>query len=118
MDKEKTMRRIKQPIDKLEDSLRLAYRAKSVPEFSANWREMVMRDIRRLYYSAQNARDGVTAMFAFRRMILPFAAATSIVAVAFLILSLGSVMGIEYDIFKLVLEESAGLPSSLLLAGL
>lgn len=112
------MRRTKQPIDKLEDSLRLAYRSQSVPEFSANWREKVMRDIRRLHYSAQNARDGVTALFAFNRMILPFAAATSIAAVAFLVLSLGSVMGIEYDIFKLVLEESAGLPSTIMLAGL
>ena len=74
-----------------------------------------MRDIRSLHVGAPIENHGILGTHAFRKIVLPFASATALAAVALLFFASNSIPGLEYDILEFLLEDATGLFSQPLL---
>jgi hypothetical protein len=95
-------------LDKIEAALAEAHRTQSAPDLPLEWREDVMRHIRRLHAEAAQGEESPSTAFLFQRMILPFATATGLVAVALLAYLLTSVPGMEQELFAVLTQDPSG----------
>ena len=68
-----------------------------------------MRHIRRIGVEAHEAGTSPSTTLVFQRMILPFAAATGLVAVALLAYLLTTSPGMEQDLFAMLTQDPSGL---------
>ena len=71
-------------IERIEKALAQAHREQTAPDLPPEWREGVMRHIRRIRVEAHEEGASPSTTLVFQRMILPFATATGLVAVALL----------------------------------
>ena len=103
------MEKNKEQVDSIEKALSLAHREQAAPDLPPEWRQDVMRHIRHLHAEAQKAGPTHSTTLVFRRMILPFATATSLVAVALLAYLLTALPGMEQDLFAVLTQDPSGL---------
>jgi hypothetical protein len=96
-------------IDRIEKALALAHREQTAPDLPPEWREGVMRHIRRIQVEAHEAVESPSTTLVFQRMILPFATATGLVAVALLAYLLTTSPGMEQDLFAMLTQDPSGL---------
>ncbi len=99
----------KEQLDRIEKVLAKAHREQPVPELSPAWREGVMRRVRRLHAETVEKQASLPLALVFRRMILPCATATGLVAVALLVYLLTAVPGMEQDLFAMLTHDPSGL---------
>jgi hypothetical protein len=103
------MEQNKEQIDRIEQALSTAHREQTASDLSPEWRRDVMRDVRRLHAQTLEGGRRHAPTLVFRRMILPFAAATGLVAVALTAYLLTAVPGMEQDLFAVLTEDPSGL---------
>ena len=101
-------KRIK-PVDGIEKALVEAHREQNAPNLSPEWREGVLRHVRRLHAEEKEAGTRPPAALVFRRMILPSAAASGLVAIALLAYLLTALPGMEQDLFAALAQDPSGL---------
>ena len=99
-------KRIEQ-LDKIEKALVEAHREQNAPNLSPEWREGVLRHLRRLHAEEKETRP--SAALIFRRMILPSAAASGLAAIALLAYLLTALPGMEQDLFAALTQDPSGL---------
>ncbi len=99
-------------IERIEKALAQAHREQPTPDLPPEWREGVMRHIRRIRVEAREAGTSPSTTLVFRRMILPFAAVTGLVAVALLAHLLTTSPGMEQDLFAMLTQDPSGLLST------
>jgi len=99
-------------IDRIEKALAQAHREQTAPDLPPEWREGVMRHVRRIRVEAHEAGTSPSTTLVFQRMILPFAAATGIAAVALLAHLLTTSPGMEQDLFAMLTQDPSGLLST------
>jgi hypothetical protein len=96
-------------IDRIEKALAQAHREQNAPDLPLEWREGVMRHIRRIRVEAHEAGTSPSTTLVFQRMLLPFATATGLVAVALLAYLLTTAPGMEQDLFAMLTQDPSGL---------
>lgn len=106
------MEKNKEQINRIEKALSLAHRKQAAPDLPAEWRQNLMRHIRRLHAEANEAESTPSTALVFQRMILPFATATSLVAVGLLVYMLAALPGMEQDLFAVLTQDPSGLLST------
>ena len=103
------MEKNKEQIDRIEEALSLAHREQTAPDLSPDWRQGVMGRIRRLHAEVQEEDTIPSAPLIFQRMILPFAAATGLVAAALLAYFLTAHPGMEQDLYAVLTQDPSGM---------
>jgi len=103
------MEKNKEQIDRIEKALTSAHREQMAPDLPPDWRRDVMRHIRTLPAEGQAEGTGLFAALVFQRMVLPFAAATGLVAAALLAYFLTAQPGMEQDLFAVLTQDPSGL---------
>jgi hypothetical protein len=98
-----------QQIRRIEKALAQAHREQTAPDLPPEWREGVMRHIRRIQVKAHEAGTSPSTTLVFQRMILPLATATGLVAVALLAYLLTTSPGMEQDLFAMLTQDPSGL---------
>jgi hypothetical protein len=106
------MEKNKEQVDKIEEALSLAHREQAAPDLPPEWREEVMRRIRRLHAETRQAESTPSTALVFQRIILPFATATSLVAAVLLAYMLTALPGMEQDLFAVLTQDPSGLLST------
>jgi hypothetical protein len=96
-------------IEKIEKALAQAHREQAAPDLPPEWREGVMRHIRRIQAEAHEEGGAPSTTLVFQRMLLPFASATGLVAVALLAYLLTTSPGMEQDLFAMLTQDPSGL---------
>ena len=96
-------------IDRIEKALAQAHREQNAPDLPLEWREGVMRHVRRIQVEAHEESASPSTTLIFQRMILPFATATGLVAVALLAYLLTTSPGMEQDLFAMLTEDPSGM---------
>ena len=96
-------------IERIEEALAQAHREQAVPELPREWRDGVMRHVRRIH--AEELEQGAfpSTALVFQRMILPFATATGLLAVALLAYLVTMSPGMEQDLFAMLTHDPSGL---------
>lgn len=103
------MRKPKEQIDKIEKALAQAHREQKAPDLPPEWREHVMRHIRRLYADRPKAERWPSTALVFQRAVLPFATATGLIAAALLGYMLSALPAMEQDLFSVLTQDPSGL---------
>lgn len=103
------MKKNRQQVDRIEKALSLAHREQAAPDLPPEWRKDVMRHILHLHAEAQKAEPTPSTALVFQRMILPFATATGLVAVALLAYLLTAVPGMEQDLLAVLTQDPSGM---------
>jgi hypothetical protein len=103
------MERKAKEIERIEKALAAAHRGQAAPSLSQEWRDGVMRRIRRMHAEARQERARPAADPAFRRTLLPFAAAAGIAAIALLAYLLAMPPAMEQDLFAALTLDPSGL---------
>jgi len=98
-----------QQIERIEKALAQAHAEQTAPDLSSEWREGVMRHIRRIRVEAHEAGMSSSTTLVFQRMIFPLATATGLVAVALLAYLLTTSPGMEQDLFAMLTQDPSGL---------
>jgi hypothetical protein len=106
------MEKNKEQLDRIEKALSLAHREQRALDLSPEWRQDVMRHIRRLHAEAQGGDRRPSTTVVFQRMILPFATATGLVAAALLAYLLTAVPGMEQDLLAVLTQDPSGMLST------
>ena len=106
------MEKNKEQLDRIEKALSLAHRDQAAPDLPPEWRQEVMRHIRRLHVKGREPESTPATTLVFQRMVLPFATATSLVAIALLAYMLTAVPGMEQDLFAVLTQDPSGLLST------
>ena len=96
-------------IERIEKALAQAHREQNAPDLPPEWREGVMRHIRHIQVEAHEEGASPSTTLVFQRMILPFATATGLVAVALLAYLLTTSPEMEQDLFAMLTQDSSGL---------
>jgi hypothetical protein len=96
-------------IDRIEKALVQAHRGQDAPDLPPEWREGVMHHVRRIHAETQERGASLTMPLVFQRMILPFATATALVAVALLAYQFTTSPGMEQDLFAMLTQDPSGL---------
>lgn len=96
-------------LDKIEKALVEAHRGQNAPDLSPEWRREVLRHVRRLHAEKKEAGTRPSAALVFRRMILPSAAASGLVAIVLLAYVLTALPGMEQDLFTALTQDPSGL---------
>ena len=96
-------------IDRIERALAQVHREQTAPDLPPEWRESVMRHVRRIRVEAHEEGVSPSTTLVFQRMILPFATATGLVAVVLLAYLLTTSPGMEQDLFAMLTEDPSGL---------
>ncbi len=96
-------------IDRVEKALAQAHRGQTAPDLPPEWRQGVMSHVRRIHVEAQEEGTTPSTTLVFQRMILPFATATGLVAVALLAYLLTTSPGMEQDLFAMLTQDPSGL---------
>jgi len=96
-------------IERIEKALAQANREQTAPDLPPEWREGVMRHIRRIRIEVHEAGTPPSTTLVFQRMILPFATATGLAAVALLAYLLTTSPGMEQDLFAMLTQDPSGL---------
>ena len=96
-------------IERIEKALAQAHREQTAPDLPPEWRKGVMRHIRRIQVEPHEEGASPSTTLVFQRMILPFATATGLVAVALLAYLLTTSPGMEQDLFAMLTQDSSGL---------
>ena len=108
--KTKMAQSMQKQLDKMERALAQAHREQTAPDLPLEWREDVMRHVRRLHAEAGEAdASSPSSAVVFRRMILPFATATGLVAVVLLAYLLTTRPGMEQELFAVFTQDPSGL---------
>jgi hypothetical protein len=95
-------------LDRIEKALAQAHREQTVPDLSPEWRNGVMRHVRRLHAETGEENASPSTALVFQRMILPFATATGLVAVVLLAYLLTAFPGMEQDLFAMLTQDPSG----------
>ena len=103
------MERNKGQVDRIEKALSSAHREQIAPDLPPDWRQGVMRHIRRLHAEGQAEDTGPFGALVFQRMVLPFAAASGLVAAALLAYFLTGHPGMEQDLYAVLTQDPSGL---------
>jgi len=103
------MRKSNEQVDRIEKALVRAHRKQKAPDLPPEWREHVMRHIRRLYTDGREAETRPSTALVFQRAVLPFATATGLVAVALLGYMLSALPAMEQDLFSVLTQDPSGL---------
>jgi len=103
------MEKNKEQIDRIEKALSAAHREQTAPDFPPGWRQAVMRDVRRFHAEALEGGRRPSPTLVFRRMVLPFATATGLVAVVLTLYLLTAVPGVEQELFAVLTEDPSGM---------
>jgi hypothetical protein len=103
------MEKNKEQIDRIEEALSMAHREQTAPDLPPDWRQDVMRRIRRLHAEARVGDTRPSAALVFQRMILPFATATGLVAAALLAYFFTALPGMEQDLLAVLTQDPSGL---------
>jgi hypothetical protein len=106
------MKKRKEKVDRIEEVLTIAHRGQAPESLPPDWRQNVMRDIRRLHDKEQPGDIVSFSAPVFRRMILPFATATGLAAVVLLVYVLTAVPGMEQDLLNVLTADPSGLLST------
>lgn len=96
-------------IDRIEEALAQAHREQTAPDLPPEWREGVMRHVRHIRLEAHEKGVSPSTTLVFRRMILPFATAAGLLAVALLAYLLTTSPGMEQDLFAMLTQDPSGL---------
>lgn len=96
-------------IERIEKAFAQAHREQTAPDLPPEWREGVMRHVRRIQVEAHEEGPSPSTNLVFRRMILPFATATGLVAVALLAYLLTTSPEMEQDLFAMLTQDPSGL---------
>jgi|GEM_PF-2297921 len=103
------MEKKKKQIDRIEKVLAQAHREQTAPDFPPEWREGVMRRVRRIQAEEHERSASPSTVLVFQRMIFPFATATGLVAVALLAYLLTTAPEMEQDLFAMLTQDPSGL---------
>jgi hypothetical protein len=103
------MEKNKEQIDRVEEALSMAHREQTAQDLPPDWRQGVMRHIRRLHAEARSGETRPSAALVLQRMILPFATATGLVAAALLAYFLTALPGVEQDLYAVLTQDPSGL---------
>jgi hypothetical protein len=96
-------------IERIEKALAAAHRGQAVPSLSHEWRDGVMRRVRRMHMEASEEAARPSADAAFRRTLLPFATAAGLAAIALLAYLLTMPPAMEQDLFAALTMDPSGL---------
>ena len=96
-------------IERIEKALAQAHREQTAPDLPPEWREGVMRQIRRIRVEGDEQDASPSTTLVFQRMIFPFATATGLVAVALLAYLLTTSPEMEQDLFAMLAQDPSGL---------
>ena len=96
-------------IDRIEKALKQAHKEQTAPDLPPEWREGVMRHVRHIQAEALEKSTFPSTALVFQRMILPFATATGLVAVALLAYLLTTSPDMEQDLFAMLTQDPSGL---------
>ncbi len=96
-------------LERIEKALAQAHREQTAPDLPSEWREGVMRHVRRIQVEEHEKGASPSTTLVFQRMILPFATATGLVAVALLAYLLTTSPGMEQDLFAMLTQDPSGL---------
>ena len=99
-------------LDRIEKALTSAHREQAVPDLPPEWRQDVMRHIRRLHVEGQQPESTPPSALVFQRAVLPFATATALVAIALLAYMLTALPGMEQELFSVLTQDPSGLLST------
>jgi hypothetical protein len=103
------MEKNKEQIDRIEEALSLAHREQTAQDLPHDWRQGVMRSVRRIHAEAAAEDTRSTGALALQRMILPLATATGLVAAALLAYFLTALPGVEQDLYAVLTQDPSGL---------
>jgi hypothetical protein len=95
-------------LDRIEKALGIAHREQTVQGLSPEWRQGVMRHIRRLNGDTKAKERRPSTALAFQKMLLPAATATGLVAIALLAYLLTALPGMEQDLFAALTQDPSG----------
>jgi len=96
-------------IERIEKALAQAHREQTAPDLPPEWREGVMRHIRRIQVEAHEAGTPPSMTLVFQKMIFPLATATGLIALALLTYLLTTSPGMEQDLFAMLTQDPSGL---------
>ena len=96
-------------IDRIEQALAQALREQTAPDLPPEWRKGVMRQVHRIRVEGAERSASPSTTLVFQRMVLPFATATGLVAVALLAYLLTTAPGMEQDLFAMLTQDPSGL---------
>ena len=96
-------------IERIEKALAQAHREQTAPDLPPEWREGVMRQVRRLQVEGHEKSASPSTTLIFQRMIFPFATAAGLVAVALLAYLLTTSPEMEQDLFAMLTQDPSGL---------
>lgn len=96
-------------LDGIEKTLASAYRDQDALELPPEWREGVMRRIRRLHVQGREAGPRAPAALLLQRVTLSAATASGLVALALLAYMLAASPGMEQDLFAALTQDPSGL---------
>lgn len=96
-------------IEKIEQALRAAHRGQDVPDLSSEWRQALMRRVRRMHAEADDEVAAPSAARVFRRTLLPFATAAGLAAMALLAYLFTTPPPMEQDLFAALMQDPSGL---------
>lgn len=103
------MEKKKRQIDRIEKALVQAHREQGTPALPPEWREGVMRHVRRLHAETREQSASLTMHLVFQRMILSFATATALLAAGLLAYQLTASPEMEQDLFAMLTQDPSGL---------
>lgn len=96
-------------IDRIEKALAQAHREQTAPDLPPEWREGVMRQVRRIQAETLEESLLPSTALVFQRMVLPFATVAGFVAVALLVYLLTTSPGMEQDLFAMLTYDPSGM---------
>ena len=96
-------------IERIEEALAQAHREQAAPELPPEWRNGVMRHVRRIHAEALEQSAFPSTTLVFQRMILPFATATGLLAVALLAYLLTMSPGMDQELLAMLTQDPSGL---------
>ena len=94
---------------RIEAALVKAHRQKEETETPPDWRQQLMREIRRAAVQAQASPGGLLEDPVSQRICLPFAAVAGLGALALYIYSSPTISSLEYGLLSLGLNDPTGL---------
>jgi hypothetical protein len=103
------MEKKRKQLDRIEKALVQAHKGQKAPPLSPEWRLEVLRHVRRLHAEEKEAGTRPSTAQVFRRMILPSAAASGLVAIALLAYLLTALPGMEQELFAALTQDPSGL---------
>jgi hypothetical protein len=99
----------KDKIKKLEEDLVKAHRRLEAPDLPFGWRQRLLQEIHLLAETDPPGLGIVPETLVFRNMVLPFAAATSLVALTIFIFERTLTSGLDRQLVQLALGDFVGL---------